>query len=80
MYNTYKSASEVLLGSILVGTDLNYVVHTGCICRSSAGGRKLRELIKKAVLSIIKELAFGAGMNCLQRSTENYPCLSAIPH
>ena len=38
--NAYKAASEVLVGSLLVGTDLNYVVYKGCVCRASADGRK----------------------------------------
>ena len=43
-YNTSKASREVLIGSLLGGTDLNYVAHKGCICRASAVRRKQREL------------------------------------
>ena len=42
VYNTSKAASEVLVCSLLGGTDLNYVAHKGCVRRSSADGRKQR--------------------------------------
>ena len=41
-YNTSKVSSEVLIGSLLGGTDLNYVEHEGCVCRESADERKHR--------------------------------------
>ena len=65
-YNTSKSASEVLIGSILGGTDLNYVVHKGWIRRASTDRRKQRELAEKAVLLIWKELANREGLNRLR--------------
>ena len=39
-YNTSKAASEVLLGSLLGGTDLNYVAHKEVVRRASAVVRK----------------------------------------
>ena len=58
-YNTSKSASEVLVGSLIGGTELNYVSHKGCIRRASADGQKQQELTDKAVLLRRKELADG---------------------
>ena len=34
-YSTYKSYCKDLVGSLLGGTDLNYVVHRACVCRTS---------------------------------------------
>ena len=79
-YNTSKAASEVLVGSLLGGTDLNYVVHKGCICRASSDGRKQRELAEKAVILRRKELAYGAGLNCLWQAKENGAWPTAILH
>ena len=39
-YNTSKSSSEVLVGSHIGGTNLNYVAHKGCLCRASSDGWK----------------------------------------
>ena len=50
-YNTSKASSEVLVGSLLGGTNLNYVVHRGCVCSVSAEGQKQQELAEKAVLA-----------------------------
>ena len=80
VYNTSKAAIEVLLGSLLGGTYLNYVAHKGCIGRASAGGRKQRELAEKAVISRRKEQADEAGLNFLRQATENGAWLTAIPH
>ena len=38
-YNTSKAPSEVLVGTLLGGTDLNYVAHKGCVRRASADGQ-----------------------------------------
>ena len=35
-YNASKSASEVLVGFLLGGTDLKYVAHKGCVRRASS--------------------------------------------
>ena len=42
-HNTSKSASEVLIGSLIGGTSLNYVSHKECIHRASADGKKQRK-------------------------------------
>ena len=64
-YNTSKAASEVLVGSLLGSTDLNYVAHKGCVCRASSDRWKQRKIAEKEILSIRKELADGAGLNRL---------------
>ena len=51
-YHTSKEASEVLVGSLLGCTDLNYVAHRGCICRAISDRQKQRELSYKAVILI----------------------------
>ena len=56
-YNTSNAACEVLEGSLVGGTDINYVTHKGGICRASADGQKQRELVEKAVISRRKDLA-----------------------
>ena len=56
VYNTSKSASEILLVSLLGSTDFNYVSHKGCTCRASADGRKHWEFSEKAVLTRRKDL------------------------
>ena len=42
VYNTYKSSSEVLAGSLLGGTNLNYVAYKACVRRVSADRCKHR--------------------------------------
>ena len=79
-YNTSKSAREVLVGSLLGGNDLNYVAHKGCVHRASAERRNQQDLAEKEVLSRQKELADVAGLNLLQRATENGSWLTAMPH
>ena len=37
-YNTSKATNEVLVGSLLGGTNLNYVANRGCVHRASADG------------------------------------------
>ena len=79
-YNTSKGASEVLFGSLLGVTNLNYVAHKGCVHRASADGQKQVKLVEKTVILRQKELADGAGMNRLQRAAENGAWLTAIQH
>ena len=45
VYNTSKAASEVLSGSLLEGTDLNFVAHKGFVRRASADGQKQMEFL-----------------------------------
>ena len=68
-YTTSKAASEVLVGSLLGGTDLNYLTHKGCLRRESTDGRKHRIFLEKMALTRRKELVDGAGLNRLWRST-----------
>ena len=79
-YNTYKPSSEVLVGSIIGGTNLNYVAHKGCIFRASADGQKQREFLETEELMRRKDLVDGAGLNCLRRATDNMAWIMAIPH
>ena len=79
-YNTSKASTEVLVGSLLGGTNLNYVAHKGFICRASAGMQKQRDLAEKAVLLIRKEMADRAVHNRLRWSKENGAWITAIPH
>ena len=50
-YNSSKAATEVLVFSLLGGTDLNYVAHKVCVLRASADGWKQREFAEDAVLT-----------------------------
>ena len=68
-YNTSKSASKVLVSSLLVGTKLKYVTHKGCVRRASDYKRKQRELADKAMILRRKELADWSELNRLWRST-----------
>ena len=80
MENNSKAASEVLVGSLLGGTNLNYIAHKGCVRKPSAYERKHWEISEKAVLSIRKELVDGVLMNCLRRTTDNGAWITAIPY
>ena len=79
-YNTSKADSDVLLGSLLGGTNFNYVSHKGCVRRDSSDGRKQWELAEKEVISRKKELVEGAGLTCSCQAKENGLWLTAIPH
>ena len=79
-YNTSKAAIEVLVGSLLGDTNLNYVAHKGFVCRASANRWKQREIAEKEVILIRKELEDRVGLNCLRQATYNGAYLTAIPH
>ena len=79
-YTTYESASEVLVGSLLGVTDLNYVEYKYCVRRSSADTWKHREYLDTAGLIRRKELTDGTGLNRLRQATDNGAWLTAIPH
>ena len=64
-YNISKSASEVLVGSLLGGTYINYVAHKWYVCRASSDRRKHQKFLEMEVLMRQKELANGAGLNFL---------------
>ena len=76
--NTSKVASKVLLGSLLIGTNLNYIAHKGCVRRSRADGQKQREFSEKEVFTRQRELMDRAGLNCLRWNTYNGVCITAI--
>ena len=58
-----------LVGSLLGGTDLNYVAHKGCVRKASADVRNHLELAEKVLILKHKELADGAVLDRLQRAT-----------
>ena len=66
-YNTFKSDSEVLVGSLLGGTDLNYVAYKGCVHKAITDGRKQHNISETEELTRQKELADGAGLNCIRQ-------------
>ena len=70
-YNTSKAATEVLVDSILGGTNINYIAHKGCVCRESADRWEKRDFLETAVLTRWKELADGAVLNRLRQATDN---------
>ena len=79
-YNILKGAIEVLVSSLLGGTDLNYVLHKGCIHRASADRRNQRKISEKAALTRRKNLVDRAGMNHLQWATEIWQWITATPY
>ena len=78
-YNTSKSASEILVGSLLGGTNLNYVARIGGIFRASDDRWKHWEFSDKAALTIQKALVDRAGLNSFRRAMENGAWLRTIP-
>ena len=80
MYNTSKASIKVLVGSLLGGTDLNFVAHKGCVRRASADGRKQQEFLEKASLTRQKDQEDGSGLNRLRKETENGGFLTDITH
>ena len=80
MYNTSKSDSGELVGSLLGGTNLNCVGHRECVRRASAETIKKREYLDMTDLDRWKELSGGQERNCLHRETSNGAWISAIPH
>ena len=53
-YNTSKAASKVLVGSLIGGTELNYVEYKVCVRRVSADGKKDWEFSKKVDMTRMK--------------------------
>ena len=74
-----KSASEVLVCSLIEGTELNYLVHKSCVYISSADAHKQREYSEIKILTRRKDLTDGAGSNLLHKAMENGAWLMAIP-
>ena len=79
-HNTSKASSKVMVGSLLGGIDLKYVAHQGCVCKTSADGRKKWKFLEKAVPTRRKEQADRAGMNCIWKVTDNGAWIMAIHH
>ena len=69
VYNTSKAASEVVVGSLLGGNDLNYIAHKWCVRRASVDRRKQWEFLETEVLTRRKDLADRVGLNRLQQAT-----------
>ena len=62
-YNTSKSSSEVLVGSLLGGTNLNYVVHKGPV-RQILLSRQHRLIQKLSLFLSVSTLpTYGTFMN-----------------
>ena len=80
VYNTSKASSEILVCSLLGGTKLIYVAHKSCARRASRDRREHQESLKTKALTQLKELAYRAVLNCLQKATDNGAWLTAIPH
>ena len=80
VYNTSKSSSDILVVSLLIGTDLNYVAHKGCIFRASADGQKQRDFLEKLVMTRRKDLEDRAGLNRIRRAMDNGDWLTSIRH
>ena len=78
--NTSKASSKVLVGSLLGGTDLNYLAHKECVLRASVYWRKQREFSENEALTRRKDLVYGAGLNWLRRATDNGAWITDIPH
>ena len=68
-----------MVGSLLGGTNLNYIAHKGCVRRSRADGQKQREFSEKEVFTRQRELMDRAGLNCLRWNTYNGVCITDIP-
>ena len=77
-YNTSKAASEVLVGSLLGGTDLNYVDIKACAHRLSADGRKQRKYLGISALTIRKDMVYGSSLNRLCGETNNGAWLTSF--
>ena len=59
VYKTSKAAIGELIGSLLVGTTLNYEVHRDFVRGASEGERKERKYLEMAYLAIRKDLTGG---------------------
>ena len=68
-YNTYIESSEVLVGSLLGGTDLNYVAHKACVRRLGADRQQHWEFLEKLAMTRRKDQADGEVLNRLWWTT-----------
>ena len=79
-YNTSKASSKEMLVSLLGITALNYLGHSTCVRRASAGANKERKYAEMLELARLKDLIECQDRNRLHISTRNVVCLSAIYH
>ena len=79
-YNTFKADSEVPLGSLLGGNDINYVAHKGCVHRARDDGQNQRELSDTNSMTRRKDMADGSVLNCYWRATDNGEWITSIRH
>ena len=79
-YNTSMAACGELVGSLLGSTELNYVGHIACVCRTSEGTRKEGYYLQMTELARQKGLAGGQYSLILHRATKDGACLISIPH
>ena len=77
-YNISKATSEVLVGSLLGGTNFNYMEHKAYLRRSSADAWKKWEYSDIEVLTRSNELLDGAGLNRLWQAADNGAWLTDI--
>ena len=78
-YSTSTSSSEVLVGSLMGGTDLNYVEHNACKHRLSVYAQKQQEYSEIEIVTRRKDMADRVVLNRLRWATENGAWLAAIP-
>ena len=78
-YNTSKAVIRELIGSLLGGTDRNYVGHRACVRKAIQTARHSKTCVDLGEVARRKELAGGQERNRLHRSTRNAAWLSAIP-
>ena len=71
-YRNSKAYSEVLVGSLLGGTNPNYVAHKGCIRRASTDGWKEQVFSDTVAMTRRKELVRGEGLNYLWGMTHRH--------
>ena len=66
-HSASKAASEVLVGSLLGGTNLNFVDNKACIRILIVDAQKQRDSLEIKVITRRKELVDEAGLNCLRQ-------------
>ena len=71
---------KALVESLLVGADLNCIVHQSCVKKSSARARKAREREELASLTERKAEVVGQDQGRLKRATRIGSWLIAVPH
>ena len=74
------AACGELLGSLLGGTNLNYIGHRACMIKSSEGSRKERERKELEEMEICKVVAGGQEREQLHRETRNGDWITTMFH